>query len=67
MDAATLAAFQDAVRTALLAALVIALHAAVVVALALSARIVEPDLQSSGHISGVFLRGGRGQNRRGRW
>jgi len=42
MDAATLAAFQDAVRTALLAALVIALLAAVVVALALSARIATP-------------------------
>ena len=42
MDAATLAAFQDAVRTALLAALVIALVAAVVIALALSARIATP-------------------------
>ena len=42
MDAATLAAFQDAVRTALIAALVIALLAAVVVALALSARIATP-------------------------
>jgi histidine kinase len=42
MDAATLAAFQDAVRTALLAALVIALLAAVVIALALSARIATP-------------------------
>ena len=42
MDAVTLAAFQDAVRTALLAALVIASVAAVVVALALSARIATP-------------------------
>jgi signal transduction histidine kinase len=42
MDAATLAAFQDAVRTAMLAALVIALLAAVIVALALSARIATP-------------------------
>lgn len=42
MDAATLAAFQDAVRTALLAALVIALLAAVMIALALSARIATP-------------------------
>jgi histidine kinase len=42
MDAATLAAFQDAVRTALLAAFAIALVAAVVVAMALSARIATP-------------------------
>ena len=42
MDAATLAAFQDAVRTALIAALAIALIAALVVALALSARIATP-------------------------
>jgi two-component system sensor histidine kinase BaeS len=42
MDAATLAAFQDAVRTGLLAALVIASLAAVVLALALSARIATP-------------------------
>jgi signal transduction histidine kinase len=42
MDAATLAAFQDAVRTALLAAFAIALVAAVVVALALSSRIATP-------------------------
>jgi signal transduction histidine kinase len=42
MDAATLAAFQDAVRTAMLAALVIALLAAVIVALALSSRIATP-------------------------
>lgn len=42
MDAATLAAFQDAVRTALVAALAIALVAAVVVALALSSRIATP-------------------------
>ena len=42
MDAATLAAFQDAIRTALLAALAIALVAAVVVAVALSSRIATP-------------------------
>jgi signal transduction histidine kinase len=42
MDAATLAAFQDAVRTALLAAFGIALVAAVLVALALSSRIATP-------------------------
>jgi signal transduction histidine kinase len=42
MDAATLAAFQDAVRTALLAAFGIALVAAVIVALALSSRIATP-------------------------
>ncbi|HEY6058182.1 MAG TPA: HAMP domain-containing protein, partial [Candidatus Limnocylindrales bacterium] len=42
MDAATLAAFQDAVRTALVAAVVIALAAAVVVSLALSSRIATP-------------------------
>lgn len=42
MDAATLAAFQDAVRAALLAGLAIALVAAVMIALALSARIATP-------------------------
>lgn len=42
MDVATLGAFQDAVRTALVAALAIALIAAVVVALALSSRIATP-------------------------
>lgn len=42
MDAATLAAFQDAIRTALLAALAIALVAAIVVAVALSSRIATP-------------------------
>ena len=42
MDAATLAAFQDAVRAALLAGLGIALIAAVMIALALSARIATP-------------------------
>ena len=42
MDAATLAAFQDAVRTALLAAFASALIAAVIVALALSSRIATP-------------------------
>jgi signal transduction histidine kinase len=42
MEAATLAAFRDAVRTALIAALAIALVAAVVVALALSSRIATP-------------------------
>ena len=42
MDTATLAAFQDAVRAALLAGLGIALIAAVMIALALSARIATP-------------------------
>jgi two-component system, OmpR family, sensor histidine kinase BaeS len=42
MDAATLAAFQDAVRAALLAGLGIALVTAVMIALALSARIATP-------------------------
>ena len=42
MDAATLTAFQDAVRTALLAAFAIALVAAVIVALVLSSRIATP-------------------------
>lgn len=42
MDAATLAAFQDAVRTALLAAFAIALVATILVALALSSRIATP-------------------------
>jgi two-component system, OmpR family, sensor histidine kinase BaeS len=42
MDAATLAAFQEAIRTALVAALAIALVAAVISALALSARIATP-------------------------
>ena len=42
MDAATLAAFQNAVRTALLAALVAAIVAAVAVSLALSSRIAGP-------------------------
>lgn len=42
MDAATLAAFQDAVRTALFAAFAIALVMTVVVAIALSARIATP-------------------------
>jgi len=42
MDAVTLAAFQEAIRTALLAAAITALLAAVVVSLALSARIAGP-------------------------
>lgn len=42
MDAATLAAFQEAVRTALLAALGAAIVAALVVSLALSSRIAGP-------------------------
>lgn len=42
MDAVTLAAFQEAVRTALFAAVVVASFAAVVVAFALSARIATP-------------------------
>lgn len=42
MDAATLAAYGEAIRTALLAALVVAVVAAVVVAIAISARIAGP-------------------------
>lgn len=42
MDAATLAAFQDAIATALVAGSFIALSAAIVVSLALSARIAGP-------------------------
>lgn len=42
MDAATLAAFQDAIRTALTAATVIAIGAAVVLSLALSERVAGP-------------------------
>lgn len=42
MDAATLAAFQDAIRTALVAATVIAVVAAVAVSLAVSTRIAGP-------------------------
>jgi signal transduction histidine kinase len=42
MDAATLAAFGEAVRTALLAALVVAVGAAVAVAVAISTRIAGP-------------------------
>jgi signal transduction histidine kinase len=42
MDAATLAAFQDAIRTALIAAFAIASIAAVIIALALSSRIATP-------------------------
>ena len=42
MDAATLAAFQDAIRTSLLAATVAALAAAMVVSLALSSRVAGP-------------------------
>lgn len=42
MDAATLAAFQEAVRTALLAALAAAVGTAVVVSLALSSRVAGP-------------------------
>lgn len=42
MDAATLAAYGEAIRTALVAALVVAIIAAVVVAVAISARIAGP-------------------------
>lgn len=48
MEAATLAAFQDAVRMALAAGLVIALVAAVVLALALSSRIATPVTHLAG-------------------
>ena len=42
MDAATLAAFQDAIRTSLLAATIAALASALVVSLALSSRVARP-------------------------
>lgn len=48
MDAVTLSAFQDAIRTALTAATVIALGAAVVVSLALSRRIAGPVTRLAG-------------------
>jgi two-component system sensor histidine kinase BaeS len=48
MDAATLAAFQDAVRTALLAATGIALIAAVAIAIALATRIAGPVTRLAG-------------------
>lgn len=51
MDAATLAAYGEAIRTALVAALIVAVVAAVVVALAISARIAGPvtRLASAAH------------------
>ena len=69
MDAATLTAFQDAVRTALVAALAIALGAAVVVALALSSRIATPVSRlvdaarriAAGHYAERVLTSGEGE------
>jgi len=67
MDAATLAAFQDAIRTALAAATVIALGAAVILSLALSTRIAGPVSRlvtaarriAAGHYSERVPAGGR--------
>ena len=69
MDAATLAAFQDAARTALLAAFAIALVAAIIVALALSSRIATPVTRlvaaarrvSTGHYSERVPESGEGE------
>ena len=67
MDAVTLAAFQEAIRTALTAATVIALGAAVVLSLALSRRIAGPVSRlagaarriAAGHYSERVPAGGR--------
>jgi signal transduction histidine kinase len=69
MDAATLVAFQDAVRTALTAATLIALGAAVVLSLALSTRIAGPVSRlaaaahriAAGHYSERVPPGGEGE------
>lgn len=69
MDAATLAAFGDAVRTALLAALVAAVTAAIVVALAISTRIAGPVTRlaaaarriAAGHYAERVPSGGAGE------
>lgn len=69
MDAATLAAFTDAVRTALLAALVAAVAAGVLVALAISTRIAGPVTRlaaaahriAAGHYAERVPAGGEGE------
>jgi signal transduction histidine kinase len=69
MDAATLAAFQDAIRTALTAATIIALAAAVILSLALSARVAGPVSRlaaaarriAGGHYSERVPIGGEGE------
>lgn len=69
MEAATLVAFQEAVRTALLAAFVIALAAAVVVSLAISSRIAGPVTRlaaaarriAAGHYAERVPAGGEGE------
>jgi signal transduction histidine kinase len=69
MDAATLAAYGEAIRTALVAALVVAVTAAVVVALAISARIAGPVTRlasaahrvAAGHYAERVPEGGEGE------
>jgi signal transduction histidine kinase len=69
MDAATLAAFGDAVRTALLAAFIAAVAAAVIVALAVSTRIAGPVTRlavaahriAAGHYAERAPAGGEGE------
>jgi signal transduction histidine kinase len=69
MDAATLAAFTDAVRTALVAALIAAIAAGVVVALAISTRIAGPVTRlaaaahriAAGHYAERVPAGGEGE------
>jgi two-component system sensor histidine kinase BaeS len=69
MDAATLAAFTDAVRTALIAALVAAVAAGVLVALAISTRIAGPVTRlaaaahriAAGHYAERVPAGGEGE------
>jgi histidine kinase len=69
MDAATLAAFSDAVRTALIAALVAAVAAGVLVALAISTRIAGPVTRlaaaahriAAGHYAERVPAGGEGE------
>jgi histidine kinase len=69
MDAATLAAFSDAVRTALVAALIAAVAAGVLVALAISTRIAGPVTRlaaaahriAAGHYAERVPAGGEGE------
>jgi two-component system, OmpR family, sensor histidine kinase BaeS len=69
MDAATLAAFGDAVRTALLAAFIAAVAAAIIVALAVSTRIAGPVTRlaaaahriAAGHYAERAPAGGEGE------
>jgi len=69
MDAATLAAYGEAIRTALVAALVVAVVAAVLVALAISARIAGPVTRlasaahrvAAGHYAERVPAGGEGE------